>query len=126
MKAPRPDQLKFDERGLLVAVVQAAADGRILMVAHMNPEAYRLTLATGLAHFWSRSRHRLWKKGEESGNVLRVAAIGADCDGDALLLTAHPEGPTCHRGTRSCFDEVGERESARPRPGAPNEGVQGP
>jgi phosphoribosyl-AMP cyclohydrolase / phosphoribosyl-ATP pyrophosphohydrolase len=99
--------VKFGSDGLVPAVVQDAADGRVLMVAYMDREALDSTLATGEVHFHSRSRGRLWRKGEESGNVLRLAGMAADCDSDALLVTAEPAGPTCHRGTRSCFDVEG-------------------
>jgi phosphoribosyl-AMP cyclohydrolase / phosphoribosyl-ATP pyrophosphohydrolase len=99
--------VRFGTDGLVPAVVQDATDGRVLMVAYMDREALDATLATGEVHFLSRSRDRLWRKGEESGNVLRLAGIAADCDSDALLLTAEPAGPTCHRGTRSCFDTDG-------------------
>ena len=91
--------------GLLPAVVQDAFDGRLLMVAYMNPESLARSLETGLVTFWSRSRQELWTKGETSGNRLRLAAVHADCDGDCLLVQARPEGPTCHRGTDTCFDE---------------------
>lgn len=90
--------------GLVPAVVQDAADGRVLMVAYEDAEALAATLSTGLVHFHSRSRDSLWRKGETSGNVLRLVDIAADCDGDALLLQVDPTGPTCHRNTRSCFD----------------------
>jgi phosphoribosyl-AMP cyclohydrolase / phosphoribosyl-ATP pyrophosphohydrolase len=93
--------------GLVPAVVQDALDGRVLMVAYMDREALDATLATSEVHFHSRSRGQLWRKGETSGNVLRLRGIAADCDGDALLISADPVGPTCHRGTRSCFDAVG-------------------
>jgi len=93
---------KMDE--LLPAVVQDAADGRVLMVAYVNAEALAKTLETGLATFWSRSRGQLWTKGETSGNRLHVEAVHADCDGDCLLLLARPVGPSCHRGTDTCFD----------------------
>ena len=96
--------------GLIPAVVQDALDGRVLMVAYMDAEALAATLATGEVHFHSRSRARLWKKGETSGNVLHLRTISADCDGDALLVTADPGGPTCHRGTRSCFDPAESTE----------------
>lgn len=99
--------VQFGSDGLVPAVVQDAADGRVLMVAYMDREALDATIATGEVHFHSRSRGRLWRKGEESGNVLRLAGITADCDSDALLVTAEPAGPTCHRGTRSCFDAEG-------------------
>jgi len=85
------------------AIVQDAATGRVLMLAWMDEEAERLTRETGEAWFWSRSRERLWKKGETSGNVLRVVEIRDDCDEDALLLRVEPAGPACHTGSRSCF-----------------------
>ncbi len=94
---------RFDDRGLLTAIVTDAATGDLLMVAHMNREALGKTIDTGFAHFWSRSRETLWKKGETSGNVLRVDEIRVDCDQDALWLVAHPAGPACHTGARSCF-----------------------
>ncbi|HEV7809576.1 MAG TPA: bifunctional phosphoribosyl-AMP cyclohydrolase/phosphoribosyl-ATP diphosphatase HisIE [Candidatus Limnocylindrales bacterium] len=92
--------------GLLPAIVQDVADGRVLMLAWMDEEAWRETLATGTVHFHSRSRDRLWRKGESSGNELLVRTITLDCDRDAILLTVDPVGPTCHRGTRSCFDAM--------------------
>jgi phosphoribosyl-ATP pyrophosphohydrolase/phosphoribosyl-AMP cyclohydrolase len=94
---------RYDD-GLVPAIVQDAADGRVLMLAFMDEEALTATLETGEVHFHSRSRGKLWKKGETSGNVLRLVSIAEDCDQDALLLTVAPTGPTCHRGTRSCFD----------------------
>ncbi len=94
---------KFDSAGLLTAVVVDHADGEVLVVAHMNAEALEATLATGKVHFWSRSRERLWKKGETSGHVLAVQQVLVDCDQDALLIRATPAGPTCHTGERSCF-----------------------
>lgn len=109
MTAPRidPAAVRFGlSDGLVPAVVQDRLDGRVLMVAYVDAEALAATLATGEAHFHSRSRGRLWRKGETSGNVLCVREIAPDCDGDALLLTVDPVGPTCHRGTRSCFDPV--------------------
>lgn len=99
--------LRFDADGLVPVIVQDAADGRVLMLAWMDREALDATLATGEVHFHSRSRDRLWRKGETSGNVLRLVALAADCDSDALLVTVEPAGPTCHRGTRSCFDPDG-------------------
>jgi len=100
-----PATVRFDPRdGLATAVVQDVADGRVLMVGHVDAEALAATLETGEVHFHSRSRDRLWRKGETSGNLLRLRALSVDCDGDALLLTVDPIGPTCHRGTRSCFD----------------------
>ena len=94
---------KFDSAGLLSAVVQHADDGEVLMVAFMDREALDKTRETGLAHFHSRGRGRLWMKGETSGHVLRVRQILVDCDQDALVLKAMPEGPACHTGARSCF-----------------------
>ena len=95
--------LRFDERGLIAAVVQDATSGAVLMVAWMNAAALRLTLATGETHFWSRSRAALWHKGATSGNVQRVREIRYDCDGDALLVLVEPAGPACHTGATSCF-----------------------
>jgi phosphoribosyl-ATP pyrophosphohydrolase/phosphoribosyl-AMP cyclohydrolase len=100
-------EVAFAAEGLIPAVVQDARDGRVLMVAYMDAEALAATVATGEVHFHSRSRDRLWRKGETSGNVLRLVDLAADCDGDALLVTVDPFGPTCHRGTRSCFDADG-------------------
>ena len=91
---------------LLPCVVQHADTGRVLMLAYVDAEALAATERTGLGHFHSRSRGRLWQKGETSGNVLRVAAIHADCDGDAILMLAHPAGPTCHTGAVSCFGDA--------------------
>jgi len=96
--------LRYDERGLVPVVVQDVASGAVLMLAYADRRAVELTLATGQAHFWSRSRQALWRKGETSGNTLAVVEALADCDGDALLLRVRPAGPACHRGTRSCFE----------------------
>ncbi|MBK6711742.1 MAG: phosphoribosyl-AMP cyclohydrolase [Chloroflexi bacterium] len=95
--------LKFDEKGLVTAVIQDAATHQVLMVAWMNAESLRLTQETGETHFWSRSRQELWHKGATSGNVQRVQAIYADCDGDTLLILVDPAGPACHTGEVSCF-----------------------
>lgn len=94
---------KFDEKGLLTAVVTDRAGGDVLMVARMNREALDETIETRIAHFWSRSRNVLWKKGETSGNILRVIEMRIDCDQDAIWLIAEPAGPTCHTGEDSCF-----------------------
>ena len=94
---------KFDSAGLLAAIVQHAESGEVLRVGFMDAEALAKTRETGLAHFHSRSRGKLWMKGETSGHVLRVRQILVDCDQDALLLKALPEGPACHTGARSCF-----------------------
>jgi phosphoribosyl-ATP pyrophosphohydrolase/phosphoribosyl-AMP cyclohydrolase len=93
----------YDERGLVPCVVQDAATGVVLMLAWMNAEALRMTRETGHAHFWSRSRQALWKKGETSGNTLAVVELRLDCDLDAVLVRARPAGPTCHTGATSCF-----------------------
>ena len=112
---PSPDKTQLEEGeaftprfgadGLLTAIVVDAHDGAVLMLAHMNAEALRLTLDTGIAHFWSRSRKALWMKGETSGNVQNVVEILTDCDQDALLLRVQVagDGPACHTGRRSCF-----------------------
>ena len=89
--------------GLLPAVVQDARTGKVLMLGYMNPEALRVTLDSRRVTFFSRSRNRLWTKGETSGNFLNLVAVAADCDNDSLLLQAHPAGPTCHTGSDSCF-----------------------
>jgi phosphoribosyl-ATP pyrophosphohydrolase/phosphoribosyl-AMP cyclohydrolase len=107
-----PDELR-------AAIVQDAASGRVLMLAWMDAEALRLTRETGLTHFFSRSRGRLWKKGETSGNTLAVVELRDDCDGDAILVRVDPAGPACHTGTVSCFApwlwrRIAERASERP------------
>ncbi len=94
---------KYDSAGLLTAVVTDRVTGDLLMVAHMNADALAATRATREAVFWSRSRGRLWRKGETSGNVLRVVEIRIDCDQDAVQLIVDPAGPACHTGARSCF-----------------------
>lgn len=94
---------RFDANGLLTAVAVDADSGTMLMLAHMDAEALAKTRETGLAHFHSRSRGRLWMKGESSGHVLRVEEIRVDCDQDALLLIVRPAGPACHTGATSCF-----------------------
>lgn len=95
--------LKFDTAGLLPAVVQDDRDGTVLMVAWMDAEAVRRTLASGRTWFWSRSRRQYWQKGETSGHVQHVRSVTADCDGDTLLVRVEQVGPACHTGTRSCF-----------------------
>ena len=103
------DELKFDDRGLIPAVVQDAENGDVLMMAWMNRESVERTLEEGRTVFWSRSRQELWRKGETSGHVQHVEEIRADCDGDVLLLRVHQLGAACHLGERSCF----HRELAR-------------
>jgi phosphoribosyl-ATP pyrophosphohydrolase/phosphoribosyl-AMP cyclohydrolase len=97
-----PD-VRFDAAGLVPVVVQDEASGDVLMVAYANAEALARTGETGLAHFWSRRRGALWRKGETSGHALRVRAVRTDCDRDTVLMVVEPEGPTCHTGARSCF-----------------------
>ena len=95
---------RFGDHGLIPAIVTDAEDGSVLMFAHMNAEALRLTLETGEAHFWSRSRQSLWRKGETSGNILRVQEIRTDCDQDVLWVRARLDGgAACHTGRRTCF-----------------------
>lgn len=94
---------RFDQNQLLPVIAQDASDGSVLMLAWANSEALAATEQTGQAHFWSRSRQQLWQKGESSGNVMDVLAIGTDCDGDALLYRVRPHGPACHTGDRTCF-----------------------
>lgn len=96
-------ELKYDDRGLIPAVVQDAQSKEVLMVAWMNEEALRLTQESGETHFWSRSRRELWHKGATSGNVQRVRQIRVDCDADTLLLLVEAAGPACHTGHETCF-----------------------
>jgi len=103
----------FDDKGLVPAIVQDAATGAVLMLAYMDREALEATLRTHEVHFHSRSRAKLWKKGETSGNVLHLVDLVADCDGDALLVKAHPAGPTCHTGDATCFGPVNEKDLGR-------------
>lgn len=91
--------------GLIPAIVQDDTTGRVLMLGYMNPEAYQKTIDTGLVTFFSRSRQQLWTKGETSGNFLHLKSIAVDCDGDALLVKAHPDGPVCHTGSDTCWGE---------------------
>ncbi|MBR3861500.1 MAG: bifunctional phosphoribosyl-AMP cyclohydrolase/phosphoribosyl-ATP diphosphatase HisIE [Oscillospiraceae bacterium] len=97
------DELKFDERGLIPAIVYDAESHRVLTLAYMNRESLRLSMERGLTTFWSRSRQELWLKGETSGNWQHIVSITADCDGDALLVAVEKDGPACHLGTDSCF-----------------------
>ena len=106
MSLTLPEGLVFDASGLIPVVVQDRASGDVLMLAYANALALARTVETGQAHFWSRSRKALWRKGETSGHVLHVRELRADCDRDAVLLLADPEGPTCHTGSRSCFGEA--------------------
>jgi phosphoribosyl-ATP pyrophosphohydrolase/phosphoribosyl-AMP cyclohydrolase len=112
-------QVAYDERGLAPCVVQDWRTGEVLTLAYVNEESLRLTAETGEMHFWSRSRDELWRKGETSGNVLKVRALRADCDRDAVLALVEPTGPACHTGERTCFHH-GELE-----PPAPHEVLPG-
>ena len=102
--------IKWDERGLIPAIVQDVTTQQVLMLAYMNAEALRLTLDTGEAHFWSRSRRELWHKGATSGHVQRVREVRVDCDADTILLLVDPAGPACHTGEESCFYRVMSNE----------------
>src|SRR5690349_19671689 len=96
-------ELNFDERGLVPVVAQDHVSGEVLTLAYANEEALRLTVETREVHFFSRSRGKLWRKGEESGNVLKLRQLRYDCDGDAVVALVEPTGPACHTGERSCF-----------------------
>ncbi len=112
-----PDDVKWDPLGLAPAIVQDAASGEVLMLAWMNRESLRLTLATGFATFWSRSRGELWVKGATSGNTQAVRAVQLDCDRDAILVRVDPAGPACHTGARSCFLAGEPLRDGPPSPG---------
>ena len=100
------DELKFDKNGLIPAVVTDAVTKKVLTLAYMNRESLEITMKKGLTCFWSRSRGELWLKGETSGNYQHVVSITADCDRDALLVAVNPDGPACHKGTESCFNDL--------------------
>ena len=104
------DDIKFDERGLIPAVVQDAHSRSVLMLAYMNAESLKRTLDSGQTWFWSRSRTQLWHKGETSGHTQRVVEVVLDCDGDALVVRVEPAGPACHTGESSCFHNVIQAE----------------
>jgi phosphoribosyl-ATP pyrophosphohydrolase/phosphoribosyl-AMP cyclohydrolase len=116
----RIDDLKWDSAGLVTVVVQDRHVGDVRMVAHATREAIEQTLATHEGHFFSRSRKSLWRKGESSGNVLRVAEVWADCDGDAVLYLVDPDGPSCHTGERVCFFNRLDAEAAPGELGEPS------
>lgn len=105
------EKVKFDERGLVPAIVQDAQSKEVLMMAYMNKESLQKTLETGETWFWSRSRGELWHKGGTSGNTQKVVSISLDCDGDTLLVKALPAGPACHRDTYTCFDVIHGEEA---------------
>jgi phosphoribosyl-AMP cyclohydrolase / phosphoribosyl-ATP pyrophosphohydrolase len=110
------EQVEFDERGLVPCVAQDADSGEVLTLAYANEEALRLTVETGEMHFFSRSRGKIWRKGEESGNVLKLRQLRYDCDGDAIVALVEPTGPACHTGERSCFYRALEGNSPEPVP----------
>lgn len=95
--------IKYDEKGLIPAIVHDAGSGEVLMLAYMNEEALRLTLSSGEAWFYSRSRQELWHKGATSGNRIKVKSVWKDCDSDTILITGEPMGPVCHTGNKTCF-----------------------
>ena len=109
------DNLKYDDNGLIIAIAQDNKTNEVLMVAYMNREALKLTIETGIAHYWSRSRQKLWKKGESSGHMQTVHEMLVDCDMDAIVMKIEQKGGACHTGHRSCFyrniegDVVGEK-----------------
>jgi len=113
------DALAFDDRGLVPVVAQDAGTGVVLMVAWASREALERSLETGEMHFWSRSRAALWRKGETSGNVLRVVSLHGDCDGDVVLARVEPAGPACHTGEATCFGQGTETGGAPAAPAAP-------
>lgn len=117
------DSIRLDASGLVPVIVQDRSTGRVLMVAWANREALELTFETGTLHFWSRSRRRLWQKGETSGNIQSLATLYADCDRDTLLAHVDPRGPACHTGEVSCFDERGGTGGAAGGPGGTGVGV---
>ncbi len=100
------EQVQFDERGLVPCVAQDFASGEVLTLAYVNAESLQLTVETGELHFYSRSREEIWRKGETSGNVLKLRQLRYDCDGDAIVALVEPTGPACHTGERSCFHRL--------------------
>ena len=100
------DELKFDDKGLIPAIVVDAENGKVLTLAYMNKESLQISMEKGLTCFWSRSRQELWLKGETSGNYQHIVSITADCDRDALIVKVEKDGQACHRGTESCFNDV--------------------
>jgi phosphoribosyl-ATP pyrophosphohydrolase/phosphoribosyl-AMP cyclohydrolase len=114
---PDLDVLQFNAQGLIPAIVQDVTTGQVLMLAYMNRQALEQTLATGLAHYWSRSRATLWQKGETSGHIQRVRDIRYDCDADTLLVSVEQAGAACHTGERSCFfRQLSDHSHATPLP----------
>jgi phosphoribosyl-ATP pyrophosphohydrolase/phosphoribosyl-AMP cyclohydrolase len=119
----RPEDVRFDERGLVPAIVQDARTREVLTLAYMNEESLRRTLAEDETWFWSRSRSELWHKGATSGNTQRVVEVRLDCDSDALVVLVEPRGPACHTGAVSCFASAAKDESAAPGIGDVLEGL---
>jgi phosphoribosyl-AMP cyclohydrolase len=111
-----PETLRYDDRGLIPAVAQDHETGEVLMLAWMNADAVRRTLAEGRVTYWSRSRQAFWRKGDTSGHVQRLVEMRLDCDRDALLLRVAQTGPACHTGRRSCFFTTADPEGERERP----------
>src|SRR5215471_4580511 len=111
------EDLVFDERGLIPAIVQDAGNHEVLMLAYMNADSLRRTIATRETWFWSRSRRQLWHKGETSGHTQRVVDLRIDCDGDAILITVERQGPACHTGADSCFHNQFEDKELQPGTG---------
>ena len=107
--------IAWDDRGLVPAIVQHHRTAEVLMMAWMDREALGLTLSSGEVHFWSRSRRKLWKKGETSGNTLRLVGVGADCDRDTLVVKVAPAGPACHTGNRTCFENLEGGDAPAPQ-----------
>jgi phosphoribosyl-AMP cyclohydrolase len=107
------NDLNFDEKGLIPAIVQDIETGEVLMMAYMNKESLKLTVETGFTTFWSRSRKTFWKKGETSGNVQQVKEIYYDCDSDTLLIKVVAKGPACHTGERTCFYRTIDQKSSK-------------
>lgn len=106
--------LKFDEKGLIPAIIQDVRNGEVLMLGYMNLESLKRTLSSGDVWFYSRSRQELWHKGETSGNFLKLRSIIKDCDNDTLLVQAEPTGPVCHTGNRTCFFQSLDEEDTHP------------
>ncbi len=117
------EQVEFDERGLVPCIAQDAESGEVLTLAYANEEALRLTVETGEMHFFSRSRGKIWRKGEESGRVLKLKQLRYDCDGDAIVALVEPTGPACHTGERSCFyrELGGSASGEKDAPAVPGE-----
>jgi phosphoribosyl-ATP pyrophosphohydrolase/phosphoribosyl-AMP cyclohydrolase len=110
-------ELKFDDKGLIPAIVQSSTTGKVLMMAYMNADTLRMTMETGFTHFYSRSRGAIWKKGETSGNTQQVKKIFYDCDSDTLLIEVAEKGPACHTGKETCFfTELGKGDAVAQKP----------